>query len=84
MNAKTLIAGLVAAIAATGAFANDQYNGEAYYERPMANTSGVTRGQVQAELAKAQAADEIAYGEKGAKAAQGESSKAPAQVAQHR
>ena len=84
MNAKTLIAGLIAAIAATGAFANDQFNGEAYYELPMASTSGLTRAQVQAELAQAQAADEIAYGEKGAKVAQGESSKTRAQLAQKR
>lgn len=79
MIAKTLIAGLFATIAATGAFANDQYNGEAAYERPMVSTSGLTREEVKAELAQAQAG-EIAYGEMGSKVAQGESSKTRAQV----
>ena len=80
MNAKTLIAGLIATIAATGAFANDQFNGEAAYEMPMVSTSGLTREQVRAELAQAQAADQIAYGEVGTKVAQGESTKTRAQV----
>ena len=80
MNAKTLIAGLIATIAATGAFANDQFNGEAFYQQPVVSTSGLTREQVRAELAQAQAADEIAYGEVGAKVAQGQSSKTRAQV----
>lgn len=80
MNAKTLIAGLIATIAAAGAFANDQFNGEAAYQQPVASTSGLTRDQVRAELAQAQAADQIAYGEMGAKVAQGESSKTRAQV----
>jgi hypothetical protein len=80
MNAKTLIAGLIATIAATGAFANDQFNGEAYNEAPMVSSSGLTREQVRAELAQAQAADQIAYGEMGQRVAQGESSKTRAQV----
>ena len=79
MNAKTLIAGLFATIAATGAFANDQFNGDAYYERPVASSSGLTREQVKAELAQAQSG-EIAYGETGSKVAQGESSKTRAEV----
>ena len=80
MNAKTLIAGLIATIAATGAFANDQFNGEAFYQQPVASTSGLTREQVRAELAQAQANDQIAYGEVGTKVAVGESSKTRAQV----
>src|SRR5262245_56407130 len=80
MNAKTLIAGLIATIAAAGAFANDQFNGEAFYEQPMASTSGLTREQVRAELAQAQAAGEITYGEGASKLVQGESTKTRAQV----
>ena len=80
MNAKTLIAGLFATIAATGAFANDQFNGEAYYERPVASTSGLTRAQVKAEVAQAQSDGKIAYGEAGMEVTQAQSSKTRAQV----
>jgi hypothetical protein len=80
MNAKTLIAGLITTIAAAGAFANDQFNGEAFYERPQASASSVSRTQVKAELAQAQAAGQIVYGESSLKAAQGESVKSRAEV----
>jgi hypothetical protein len=80
MNAKTLIAGLVITISATGAFANDQFNGEAYNESPMVSTSGLTRDQVRAELAQAQADDQLPNGEVGIKVAVSESSKTRAQV----
>jgi hypothetical protein len=80
MNAKTLIAGLVITISATGAFANDQFNGEASYQQPVVSSSGLSRDQVRAELAQAQVADELPNGEVGIKVAVGESSKTRAQV----
>src|SRR5258705_9306170 len=78
MNAKTLIAAFVVTFGAASAFASD-FNGEATYERPQVSTSGLTRAQVKAELAQAQAADQIAYGETGVKVAQGESTKTRAE-----
>ena len=62
MNAKNLIAGLVATLAAAGAFAQD-FNGEATYQKPQASFSTVTRAQVQAELRQAQARGEVIVGD---------------------
>ena len=53
MNAKTLIVGLVATLAAAGSFANDAFYGEADYEAPQPSRSSLTRAEVQAELAHA-------------------------------
>jgi hypothetical protein len=80
MNAKTLIAGLVTTLAAAGAFANDQFNGEAYYQRPQASASTVTRAQVKSELAQAQAAGQVAYGDAGYKVPNAVSTKTRAEV----
>ena len=79
MNAKTLTVAFLVTFAAAGAFASE-FNGEATYEHPQASTSGLSRAQVKAELSQAQAADQIAYGETGGKAAQGESTKTRAEV----
>ena len=80
MNAKTLIAGLLTTIAAAGAFANDDFNGEAHYQLPQASTSSVTRAQVKAEFLQAQAAGQIAYGEAGFKTPVAVSTKTRAEV----
>jgi hypothetical protein len=61
MNAKTLIVGLIATLAAAGSFANDAFNGEASYDAPQPSRSSLTRAEVQAELARALAAGELAY-----------------------
>jgi hypothetical protein len=58
MKAKTLIIGLVSTIAAAGAFANE-FNGEAFYEKPQPSASSLSRAQVKAELARATAAGEL-------------------------
>ncbi len=79
MNAKTLIAGLITTFAAAGAFASE-FNGEASYQYPQASTSSVSRAQVKAELAQAQAAGEVVYGETNFNVAQGESTKSRAEV----
>ena len=80
MNAKTLIAGLITTIAAAGAFANDDFNGEAYNARPQASASSVSRAQVKADLAQAQAAGQVAYGEAGSKTSYALSTKSRAEV----
>ena len=79
MKAKTLIAGILA-ISAAGAFANDQFNGEAHYEYPQPSASSVSRAQVKAELAQAQAAGQIAYGEASYKVPNAVSTKSRAEV----
>lgn len=79
MNAKTLTVAFLVTFAAAGAFASE-FNGEATYEHPQVSTSGLSREQVKAELSQAQAADQIAYGETGAKVVQGESTKTRAEV----
>ena len=79
MKANALIAGILA-ISAAGAFANDQFNGEAYYEKPQLRASSVSRSQVKAEFAQAQAAGQIAYGEANYKLPQGVSTKSRAEV----
>jgi len=81
MKAKSLIAGLFATMTVAGAFANDQFNGEAYYERPQASSaSTVSRGQVKAELARAQSAGELAFGDAGYKVPVAKSTKSRAEV----
>jgi hypothetical protein len=80
MNAKTLIAGLITTIAAAGAFANDQFNGEAHYQLPGSSASSLARSQVKAELAQAQAAGLVAYGEAGYKTPHAVSTKTRAEV----
>ena len=80
MNAKTLIAGLVTTLAAAGAFANDQFNGEAHYQLPQASTSTVTRAQVKAEAIQAQRSGLIAYGDAGYKTPDAVSTKTRAEV----
>jgi len=76
MKANALIAGILATFV-TGAFAqdsfpasfvggdfaSDQFNGEAHYDKPKSSASSVSRKQVQAERAQAQAAGQIPYGE---------------------
>ena len=79
MNAKTLIAGLFATVAATGAFAQE-YNGEAFYQKPQRNFSTVTRAQVQAELKQALANGDVIVGETGYKVEQSQSTLTRAQV----
>ena len=62
MNAKNLIVAAVATLAVSGAFA--QFVGEATYEKPVAaSTSSVTRAEVKADLALAQANGQVAVGE---------------------
>ena len=80
MYAKSLIAGLFAVVTVGGAYANDQFNGEAHYERPQASASNVTRAEVKAEVARAQAAGEIAYGDAGYKVPVAQSTKTRAEV----
>src|SRR5262245_53262915 len=80
MKATSLIAGLIATFAAAGAFANDQFNGEAYNELPKVSTSTVTRAEVKTEFARAQAAGEIAYGDAGYKVPVAKSTKTRAEV----
>ena len=79
MKAKALIAGILA-ISAAGAFANDQFNGEAHYERPQPSASSVSRAEVKAELAQARAAGQIAYGEASYKVPHAVSTKSRAEV----
>src|SRR5262245_40375208 len=80
MKATSLIAGLIAAFAASGAFANDQFNGAAYDEVPKASTSTVSRAEVKAEFARAQAAGEIPNGDAGYKVPVAKSTKSRAEV----
>ena len=80
MNAKTLIAGLVTTLAAAGAFANDQFNGEAHYQLPRATASTVTRAQVKAEAIQAQHSGLIAYGDAGYKTPHAVSTRSRAEV----
>jgi hypothetical protein len=81
MNTKSLLAGVLAVLAAS-AYANDQFNGEAYSLSPetQAGASTVTRAEVKADLAKAQAAGQIAYGEAGYKVPNAASTKSRAEV----
>ena len=79
MKANVLIAGILATFAA-GAFANDQFNGEAYYKRPQSSASSVSRTQVQAELKQAQASGQVAYGDAGYKVPNAVSTKSRAEV----
>jgi hypothetical protein len=81
MYAKSMIAGLFAAVTAAGAFANDQFNGEAYNELPHASSaSTVSRADVKAEVVRAQSAGEIAYGDAGYKVPVAQSTKTRAEV----
>jgi Domain of unknown function (DUF4148) len=80
MNAKILLAGLVTTLAAAGAFANDDFNGEAHYQQPQASTSTVSRAQVKAELAQAQSSGLVAYGDAGYKVPDAVSTKTRAEV----
>ena len=80
MNAKTLIAGLVTTLAAAGAFANDQFNGEAYNQLPQASASSVSRAQVKAEAIQAQHSGLIAQGEAGYKTPNAVSTKTRVEV----
>jgi hypothetical protein len=63
MYAKSLVAAVIATVAASGAFA--QFNGEATYEYPVATGSTTTRAQVRSEYFAARDAGQIAYGEAG-------------------
>ena len=80
MNAKTLIAGLITTIAATAAFANDEFNGEAFYQKPQAGASSLTRAQVKADLAQALASGQVIYGDLGYKIPDAVSTKSREQV----
>jgi hypothetical protein len=80
MKAKSLIAGLFAVVTVAGAYANDQFNGEAHYQLPHASASTASRAEVKAELARAQAAGEIAYGDAGYKVPVAKSTKSRAEV----
>lgn len=62
MNTKTLFAVAFAALATLGTAS--AASGEATYDYPVAFTSSVTRAEVQAELFRAQAAGEVATGER--------------------
>ena len=93
MKANALIAGILATFVA-GAFANDsfpasfvggdfasdRFNGEAHYDKPASSASSVSRTRVQAELAQAQAAGKIAYGEGGPGVSHPASTKSRAEV----
>ena len=79
MKFKSLLAGILAAFAA-GAYANDAFNGEAYYEQPQASESSASRADVKADLAKAQAAGQVAYGDAGYKVPDAASTKTRAEV----
>ena len=79
MNAKTLIAGLFATVAATGAFAQE-FNGEAFYQKPQLSASNVTRAQVKAELAQAISSHQIIVGDAGYKIEQSPSTLTRAEV----
>ena len=67
-------------LAATGAFANDEFNGEAFYQKPQASASSLTRAQVKADLAQALAAGQIVHGDLGYKIPDAVSTKSRAQV----
>ena len=79
MKFKSLLAGILAAFAA-GAYANDAFNGEAHYEYPQATMSSASREDVKADLAAAQAAGQVAYGEAGSKVPSAASTKTRAEV----
>jgi hypothetical protein len=79
MKFKSLLAGILAAFAA-GAYANDQFNGEAYNPLPQATMSSTSRAEVKSELAQAQSAGQLAYGEAGYKVPTASSTKTRAEV----
>src|SRR5262245_49737009 len=61
MNAKNLVAAVIATVAVSGAFA--QFNGEATYEYPVATGSATTREAVKAEYIAARDAGLISNGD---------------------
>jgi hypothetical protein len=79
MKTKSLLAGVLAVFAA-GAYANDQFNGEAYNFPPTTSASTMTRAEVKADVAKAQAAGQISYGDAGYKVPAAVSTKTRAEV----
>ena len=80
MKTRILIAAGILAGFAASSFANDAFNGEAYYQYPQASSSSTSREQVKSEAAQAQAAGQIAYGEAGAKVPDAKSTKTRAEV----
>ena len=79
MSIKSLLVGILATLSVS-AFANDQFNGEAYYQVPQASSSSTSRAEVKAELAQAQAAGQVPYGDAGYKVPNTVSTKSRAEV----